>query len=226
MTEIKDKSLLMKRPPKMSQPATFRQLGILVLDGSGSMEEMTAQRISKAAAVSDAVNDLFSRFRQSRMKNNFAFAIVNYDHRAKVKMQPTETKDLDDQGDWDPMKELGGGTHIAEGLKEAKKLAKNFLDQATEGGLDHTVVVILMTDGVDESEKETMAQAKALKAMPKVKICGCFLETLGADADAMQECADYVKTLCSDEQSFTNVSNADDLRKFFVASMSNLAPMI
>lgn len=226
MTEIKDKSLLMRRPPRMSQPATFRQLGILVLDGSGSMGEFTAQRITKAEAVSSAVNDLFSRFKQSRMKSNFAFAIVNYDHRAKVRMQATETKDLDDHGDYDPMQGLGGGTHIAEGLKAAQSIAKDFLKDEKEDGLAHSVVIIVMTDGVDESENQTIVQAKALKAMPKVRICGCFLETLGADVDAMQECADYVKSLCSDEQSFTNVSNADDLRKFFIASMSNLAPMI
>jgi len=224
--ENKDRSLLTRRPPKMSQPATFRQLGILVLDGSGSMQEPTAQRITKAEAVSSAVNDLFSRFKQSRMKNNFAFAVVNYDHRAKVMMQPTETKDLDDHGDYDPTQGLGGGTHIVEGLKAAKKLANDFLSQGQEGGLAHSVVIIIMTDGVDETEKDSAKVANELKQIPNVKICGCFLETLGAPADAMQECADFLVTLCTDAQSFTNVSSADDLRKFFVASMSNLAPML
>lgn len=208
---------------KVTQAKTFEQLGILVLDGSGSMEEQTAQHISKADAVTGAVNDLFSRFKASSIKNNFSFAIVNYDHRSVIKMQPTPVKDIDDHGDYNPMEGLGGATYISEGLKDAKKIAEKFLSQSQEGGVPKSVVVMIMTDGVDMTQPETVSVANALKQMDKVKVAGCFFETLGADANAMQECADYIKGLCSTPMDFSSVSSADTLRTFFIASMSNIA---
>ena len=214
--------------PKMSSGGvqTFNQLGILVLDGSGSMEEQTAQHVSKADAVTLAVNDLFSRFKASSMRKNFTFAIVNYDHRSVVKMQPTPVKDIDDHGDYNPMEGLGGATYISEGLKEAKKIAEDFLSKSQEGGVPMSVVVVIMTDGVDMTQPETTSMANTLKQMDKVKVCGCFFETLGADAKAMKEAADYIKGLCSTPQDFSMVSSADMLRTFFVASMSNVVGSI
>ena len=219
------------RRVNVKQPRTFAQLGILVLDGSGSMKEQTAQHISKADAVTSAVNDLFSRFKYSSISRNFDFAIVNYDHRSIVKMQPTPVKDIDDHGDYNPMDGLGGATYISEGLKDAKKIAEKYLSQEIDGGLPHSVVVLVMTDGVDMSKEQTRSVADQLKQFggkddkgnPKVKVCGCFFETLGAEAKAMNECIDYVKGLCSSPVDFSSVSNVDQLRAFFIASMSNMA---
>ena len=216
------KEISIKRPGRMVASKTFEQLGILVLDGSGSMSEQTAQHISKADAVTQAVNDLFSRCKQSRNKNNFSFAIVNYDHRSIVKMQPTPVKDVDDHGDYNPMEGLGGATYISKGLEDAEKIAKDFLSQSQEGGLARSVVIVIMTDGVDMTEAETISVANRLKKMSKVFVSGCFFETLGADSKDMQKCADYVKKLCTDETKFSMVSTAEALRNFFEASMSNV----
>ncbi len=217
------KEISIKRPGRMVASKTFEQLGILVLDGSGSMKEQTAQHISKADAVTQAVNDLFSRCKGSRNKNNFSFAIVNYDHRSIVKMKPTPVKDVDDHGDYNPMDGLGGATYISKGLEDAEKIAKDFLNQSQEGGLARSVVIVIMTDGVDMTEAETTSVANRLKKMSNVFVSGCFFETLGADAKDMQKCADYVKTLCTDETKFSMVSTAEALRNFFEASMSNVA---
>lgn len=217
------KEISIKRPGRMVASKTFEQLGILVLDGSGSMKEQTAQHISKADAVTQAVNDLFSRCKGSRNKNNFSFAIVNYDHRSIVKMKPTPVKDVDDHGDYNPMDGLGGATYISKGLEDAEKIAKDFLSQSQEGGLARSVVIVIMTDGVDMTEAETTSVANRLKKMNHVFVSGCFFETLGADAKDMQKCADYVKTLCTDETKFSMVSTAEALRNFFEASMSNVA---
>lgn len=214
----------------IKQTKTFEQLGILVLDGSGSMEEQTAQHVTKADAVTRAVNDFFSRFKASSICNNFSFAIVNYDHRSVVKMQPTQVKKIDDHGDYNPMDGLGGATYISEGLKEAKKIAEDFLSRSVEGGLDRSVVILIMTDGVDMTKPETTSIANTLKQMGKIKICGCFFETLGADEKSMHECEDYVKGLCTSPMDYSNVSDADQLRTFFIKSMSvddiNLKQMI
>lgn len=213
----------LKRRPKGSIGGTmFKQLGILVLDGSGSMEEQTALKVSKADSVTVAVNDFFSRCKVSKNRNNFTFAIVNYDHRAVVKMQPTPVKDIDDHGDYNPMDGLGGATYISEGLKAAKKIAEDFLSQSQAGGLARSVIVLIMTDGVDMTQAETISMANTLKQMEHVKVAGCFFETLGADASEMRKCADYMKSLCTDESYYTDVKTAEELRKFFEASVSNM----
>lgn len=214
--------LSLKKRPTVRGNKMFEQLGILVLDGSGSMEEQTALRISKADSVTQAVNDLFSRFKESKNRNNFSFAIVNYDHRSVVKLYPTPVKDIDDHGDYNPMEGLGGATYISEGLKDAKKIAEDFLSQSQEGGLSRSVVVLIMTDGVDMTQPQTISMANTLKQMANVKVAGCFLETLGADADEMRKCAEYVKGLCTDETLYSNVNSAETMRTFFIASMSNM----
>lgn len=214
------KEISIKRPGQIVTAKTFEQLGILVLDGSGSMKEQTAQRISKADAVTQAVNDLFSRCKASRNRNNFSFAIVNYDHRSIVKMKPTPVKDVDDHGDYNPTDGLGGATYISKGLEDAEKLAKDFLSQSQEGGLARSVVIVIMTDGVDMSEKETTSVANRLKQMKDVWVSGCFFETLGADRKDMEKCENYVKTLCTDETKFSTVASAESLRNFFIASLS------
>lgn len=212
----------LKKRPNVRGAKMFEQLGILVLDGSGSMNEQTAQKISKADAVTQAVNDLFSRFKESKNRNNFTFSIINYDHRSVVKMQPTEVKDIDDHGDYNPMDGLGGATYISEGLKDAKKIAEDFLRQSQAGGVSRSVVVLIMTDGVDMTQAETISMANTLKQINNVKVAGCFFETLGADAGEMRKCADYVKSLCTDETLYSNVNSAETLRTFFIASMSNM----
>jgi len=219
------KEISIKRPKRMVATKTFEQLGILVLDGSGSMSEMTAMRESKADAVTKAVNELFTRCKESRNCNNFSFAIVNYDHRSVVKMNPTPVKDVDDQGDYNPMEGLGGATYISKGLEDAEKIAKDFLSQAEEGGLKRSVVIVIMTDGVDMTEAETTSVANRLKKMKDVEVSGCFFETLGAESNDIQKCADYLKTLCTDATKFSMVSDAETLRNFFEASMSNVAKL-
>lgn len=222
--EIPQEDSLLQRRKRIhvSSSKMFDELGILVLDGSGSMEEQTLQKISKAEAVTVAVNELFSRFKESKNRNNFSFAIVNYDHRAVVKMQPTPVKDIDDHGDYNPMDGLGGATYISEGLKEAKKIAEDFLSKSQAGGVKRTVVVLIMTDGVDMTQAETISMANTLKQMDNVKVAGSFFVTLGGDKDEMKKCEDYVKDLCTDETLYSTINSSEDLRKFFTASMSNM----
>lgn len=210
---------------RIDPPRYFDEvLGILVLDGSGSMEEQTAQHISKADAVNRAVNDLFSYFKANGKKKyyiRFSFAIINYDHRSVVRMQATPVKEIDAYGDYNPMEGLGGVTYISEGLKDSKKITEAFLSKPKEKDCrNRTVIILIMADGMDITQTETISIAKALKQMDNVIVTGCFFETLGADAKDMDEAADYIKSLCSEERYFARVSNAEDLRRFFINSMS------
>jgi uncharacterized protein YegL len=207
----------------ITQPKTFNQLGILVLDGSGSMREgQSTAKISLAQSVSQAVRNTFSRFRQSQLVNNFSFAIVYYDDRAKVEVDITEAKHIDDNRSYDPTVGMGGMTSIAAGLKEAKKLADKFLAVQTEGGIQKTVVILVLSDGLDMTQPETVSVVKSLKQNPKITVVSCFFETLGGDADLIQEASAFLQGLSSDPVAgFTKTPDPEKIRTFFIASMSN-----
>ena len=74
----------------------FRQLGVLVQDGSGSMAGGAPGNMSKAQAVNLATRELLTRFKVSRYANNFDFAVVTYDHAAAIHTPPTPARSLDD----------------------------------------------------------------------------------------------------------------------------------
>jgi uncharacterized protein YegL len=215
---------VMKMPEgNITQPRTFHQLGILVLDGSGSMQEgQSSSRTSLAQSVSQAVRDTFSRFKASSLVNNFSFAVVYYDDSAKVEIDTTDAKKIDDNRSYDPTVGMGGTTSIGAGLKEAKKLAEKFLAVQTDGGIQKTVVILILSDGLDMTQSETVSVANTLKSNPNIKINSCFFETLGGDADLIKEASDFLKGLCSDQTTgFTNTSDPEKIRNFFIASMSN-----
>lgn len=214
---MNEELIRIKRPRRLSGLPLPEILGIFVLDGSGSMSEEIARGFNKADAVSIAVRDLISRLKHSHFRNRYSLGIVNYDHRSVIKMSPTPVKDIDEHDDYNPMVGLGGGRYISEGLKDAKEMAESFL----QGGTKREVVVMIVTDGVDLTQHETISIANTLKHMEFVQVAGCFFETLGYDADEMSKCADYVKSLCSSETLCSTVDSAATLRVFFAACMSH-----
>src|SRR5690606_25254611 len=110
-------------------PRYFHQLGILVVDGSGSMTEKAAMNSTKAKEVNAGVMELFNRINASRVKQNFSFACVKFDETATASLPPT-TFDFNTlmNESYDPTVGKGGGTQIFEGLNEAKKIAEKFLN--------------------------------------------------------------------------------------------------
>ena len=146
---------------------TFRHLVILCLDSSGSMQALTIGKISKAESVSSTVCDLFTRMKSSYMRDAYSFAIVNYDHRAKVIMPPTEVVNLDDKDDrqYDPTLGFGGAQFISEGLMKAKELAEQFMAKATPDGLPYSVTIMIVSDGGDMNRSKTVSMANMIKKM-------------------------------------------------------------
>jgi hypothetical protein len=94
-------------------PKTFHQLGILVLDGSGSMSAKGRQNLTKAEEVELSMKEMLSRFDASRVKENFSFACIKFDHEATVTLNPTPFSELDYYNeDFNPSNGKGGGTAI------------------------------------------------------------------------------------------------------------------
>jgi uncharacterized protein YegL len=198
-------------------PQSFNQLGILVLDGSGSMAEQSVGKISKAQAVNGAVREMLTRFSVSRHRRNFAFAVVAFDEQASVHTPATPAEQIDDNADYDPMRGHGGGTSIGAGLHQARGIAEEFLRASPEGILS-SVVIVVMSDGLDGDPAGTLRMAEEIKGIPSITLCTTYFSEVGAAEPAAQE---HLRALATyPATGFKTVYDAETLRKFFIASVS------
>jgi uncharacterized protein YegL len=203
-------------------PRYFHQLGILVLDGSGSMTDKAAMNSTKAKEVNSGVVELFNRLNVSRVKQNFSFACIKFDESATVTLPPTSF-DFNRLmiEDYDPIVGKGGGTQIFEALNEAKKLAENFLNSNPTDGVPHKVLILLMSDGMCFQPQTTISVAANLKSNPKINIACAYFGTVGETAIDAQK---VLKEVSTDPSTFyTTVYDGEALRAFFERSISQSA---
>jgi Mg-chelatase subunit ChlD len=200
---------------------TFNQLGLFILDGSGSMAQQATGNISKAQAVNQAVRDVFTRFRRSRSRRNFSFAVITFDEAAQLHTGVTAAEEVADDADYNPLANHGGGTDIGAGLLEAKRVADDFLQQAPADP-PASVVLVVMSDGRDGEAggdpASTLRIAEDIKKNKKIKICTSYFAGLNGQ-DTVAEA--HLKALASHSATdFQTVHDAQALRDFFLASTS------
>lgn len=206
---------------KISAPRTFQQLGILVLDGSGSMTDPAKMNLTKAQSVNVAVRDLLGRMKAGRVADNFSFAVVMFGEDTNAHTPITPLPSIDDNGNFDPLVVDGSNTKIFAGLNEAKTLADKFINEAPQGGVPHSVIILLMSDGICSQPQTSLAVAQNLKSNPQVKVACAYFGTLGKN-DTNAE--DLLKEISSDPTQFYKITySAEDLRAFFEASISKSA---
>ncbi len=195
-------------------PRTFHQLGILVLDGSGSMSG------HKAREVANAVNALLDRMSRSRMKNNFSFACVMFDNSPTTILTPTELTQLDySKIDFNPYNYKGGGTEIYNALAEAERIAKDFLRGAEEAHLPHSVVILLMSDGMCFRPDATKQRAELIKQDARIKIA-CAYFSYGESESQASGAIELLKEVASGPAYYATIYDGETLRKFFERSIS------
>lgn len=199
-------------------PRTFHQLGILILDGSGSMGAQTAGKITKADAVNMAVRELLTRLSVSKNKKNFSIAVVTYDHIAQVHTPITSVETIDDNADYNPLNGHGGGTDIGSGITQGYQIAQQFLSQVKEGDVPHSVVMVVMTDGECQHPDNTKEIANTVKQAPNITLCTTLFGTIGEANPTAQALMQEVATTPAQ---YKTVYDAESLRKFFVASVSS-----
>lgn len=207
---------------RIEAPRQFSQLGVLVVDGSGSMTETTAGNITKAQATNNAIRELFTRFKVSRVARNFTFAVVTFDGAPSVRLQPTEAGPLlDDNADYDPLVGHGGGTNIYAALEEADRIVSGYLAQAPAGGVPHSAVILVMSDGCCSEPSRTRQVVSAIKGganAGRVRICAALFARVG-QADAAGEA--LLRDIASDPiMGYKTVYDGETLRGFFEASLA------
>jgi Mg-chelatase subunit ChlD len=223
-----DESKAIKEAPLLigpvKAPRQFVQLGLLVVDGSHSMTDKIAGNIQKAQATDIAVRELFTRFKTSRVAKNFAFAMITFDEQVTVRLKPMQiTQEFEeDKGDYNPLAGHGGGTNIYAALEQAESIANEFIAQAPAGGVPHSVVILVMSDGCCSDPAKTKAVAKRIKNGaygPKITICCAFFGTQG---EQDKEGEDLLRSIASDPvNGFKTVYDGETLRNFFTKSMSS-----
>ncbi len=214
MTQIEDIG-------EVTESRTFHQLGILVLDGSGSMAAIGDGQISLADSVNRAVREFLGYFKNSSIANNFSFAVITFDNDAKVHTPITELINVDDFADYNPMNGHGGGTYIGAALEEAEKLASQFLNSPDALSVPHDVRVIIMSDGLCQAPDQTKVVADRLKVNDKIMLCSSlFTQAAKAGESEVSEAKTVLADIASAANLYKTTYKETDLRQFFISSMS------
>jgi uncharacterized protein YegL len=202
---------------EVTESRTFHQLGILVLDGSGSMKAEGDLKTSLAENVNLAVKEFFTFFKGSSIVNNFSIAVVTFDDDAKVHTPPTALTAIDDYGDYNPLNGHGGGTNIGLALEEAEKLANAHINAPEAEGILQDVKIIVMSDGLCQHADNTRKIAERIKQNPKIMICSALFIQRGSSNDPAKS---LLLEIASAPNLYKTTYSEQDLRKFFISSMS------
>lgn len=205
--------------PEVSESRTFHQLGILLLDGSGSMAAMGEGNIPLADHVNVAVREFLGFFKNSSQVNNFSIAVVTFDGAAQVHTPITPLKDVNDFADFNPMNGHGGGTFIGGALEKAESLAGQFLAGASS--VPHDVRVIIMSDGLCLKAEATRDIAARLKKNERLMICSSLFTPISKASDLESgEAKTVLQEIASAPNLYKTTYKEADLRQFFISSMS------
>jgi len=198
-----------------SEMKRSEQLGILVLDGSGSMTEPGRSGQSKGLEVQSAVRDLISRLQVSTRAPQFFLAIVTYCNLIRTRLSPTAVDEkcephCDPLGDYDPTVGHGGATAIGDALLAARQVGEEFLAQ--QGPYPRQVVIVLMSDGGQCHGSDPRQVVQQIKSNDRITIATC---AFGNDADE-----ELMKDLATDLGKYLHAYNLKQLRDFFLATMT------
>lgn len=198
---------------------TFHQLGILCLDGSGSMTAIGDSGITLAEKVNRAAREFLGYFKQSSYRECFSIAVVTFDHHAVIHTPVTKLVSIDDFADYNPTNGHGGGTNIGGALEIAEKLATDFLSK--QESIPQDVRIIVMSDGFCQSPDTTKQVADRLKQNEKVTICASLFTTkTNAGNDETSQAKSLLQEIASDVMCYKTTYSDTDLRQFFISSMS------
>jgi uncharacterized protein YegL len=200
---------------------TFHQLGILCLDGSGSMQMMGDGGISLADHVNRAVREFLGYFKQSSYVNNFSIAVITFDHTISVHTTITELSLIDDNASYNPTNGHGGGTYIGGALEKAEELVNQFLSNPEANVIPYDVRIIVMSDGLCQQPNETKIVADRLRQNGKITLCSSlFTSKHNIGDDENKQAKTVLQDISSGTSFYKTTYSEADLRQFFISSMS------
>jgi hypothetical protein len=206
-----------------SVPQTRHHLGILVLEGSGSMSDKIEGRMTKAQTVDQAVKDLLNRLILSENNKDFSLSVITFDQHCRVHTLPTPVADkkgrkIDADANYDPTKSHGGGSDIAQALKEAHVLAEEFLSGAKAEGIPHSVVIVVLSNGV--SQTDPLSVANYIKENPNITLCSSLFASKDEAHPAIEQAKDILAQIATTPENYVEVHDGETLRDFFFDSVN------
>ena len=220
-----------------SPPAKL-ELGILVLDGSGSMRAAEpGTGLSKAQAVElhlvgqgqGEARSLLQRLKDSTRANEIQLSVITFDHRVRRALEPTPVTRLDPGAlKLNLLENHGGMTAIGLALEEAAQVARTFLEGEQEG-VPRYVLILLMTDGKEEGPQTNDPNANPVTVASRIKESArdkrgrpdivIAAAAYGQDADEETLRKIVTSPLTEGTSFFKRVNSGEELREFFMASM-------
>jgi uncharacterized protein YegL len=200
---------------KIHRPKTQEQLGVLILDESGSMEDIDARGEVKAKAVARATKELIQRLKTSRRKDELFLSIITFDNDVELRQAPTPVSEIDVEMSLDPVINRGGMTAIGDALDLGHQVAEGFLQNEQEG-LPRNAIIILLSDGCNNSgTHDPKATAEKIRENNGIVIATA---SYGNDADR-----DLLQEIASDsDKYFSEPKNGDELRDYFLSSIESI----
>ena len=207
-------------------PPSWRQLGVLVLDGSESMTWDLARpddsigvalpAKTKAAAVDRAVRDLVGRLKVSRKRANFSIASLSFNNQVTDLRPPRDVTEIDGMESFDPTAAGIGGTELHTGLNAAYEIVEQWFRDEEVNGLPLSAVILVMSDGEDAMPQQALDAAERLKTLPNTLVGASLFATAGEPASG----GDLLEALASEPRLYQTVFGAEQLRDFFTASIT------
>src|SRR5690606_21003034 len=115
-----------------------------------------------------------------------------------VTLKPTPFQEVDYFiEDFNPLNGKGGGTHIFDALNEAKKIAEDFLANATADGVKHSVVMLLMSDGLCFQPETTIAVANSIKQNKQIDIASAYFAEIGKSDREVGDIKNLLQTIAT-----------------------------
>jgi uncharacterized protein YegL len=206
---------------EVTESRTFHQLGILILDGSGSMATIGDGNRAIADNVNQAVREFLGYFKGSSIANNFSIAVITFDNNSKIHTPITELTKIDDFADYNPMSGHGGGTYIGGALQTAEQLAIEFLKSPESTSIPYDVRFIVMSDSGCQLPEKTKEVAEKIKQNDRIMICSSLFADRNKVGDLdVKEAKTVLADIASASNLYKTAYGENDLRQFFISSMS------
>ena len=204
-------------------PQIRHHLGILVLEGSGRMNDKVEGKMTKAQTVDRAVKDLLNRLIIREDSKDFSMSVITFDQHCRVHTLPTRVVDkkgreIDAEADYDPTKGHGGGSDIAQALKEAHFLAEEYLSGAKAEGVPRHVVIVVLSNGV--SQTDPLSVGNYIRENPNITLCSTLFASRDETNPAIEQAREVLVQIATSPEHYAEVHDGETLRAFFIDSIS------
>lgn len=216
--------------PQPTAPQAWYQLGVMVIDGSGSMtlpyagdEEVGLEGgavRTKAEAAEDALKLFVTRLQQSHNAPSFGLSFVFFNNSVTHEREPTKVLELDSSAGYNPTAYGIGGTAIHSGLDAAASIIEKFMHDGAALEVPLSAVVVLMSDGEDQADLvKTRVAASRIKGLPRTELTSCLFATKGQPAVGET----LLQEVASGPEFYQRAYSTEQLRKFFEDSLVTVA---